>query len=105
MISIYVPNDVCRIMTDSEWTISRLNALFGLGFTYADSVVISNTNRDEQRYALKCVSLPLQLFMQSFLLPFGWTEEAGMLLSPQHSCLSDSDIAALIENSRKSFPA
>ena len=104
MISIYVRKDVCQIMTDTEWELSRLNALFGLGFTYADVVLLSGIHSEESKhYAIKCVFAPLQTYLASFLAVFGWIEADGILYSPESSCLNGGDLIATIENSRQAF--
>jgi len=102
MISVYTAKGVCQIMTDTEWK-PRLTALMQLGFTYSDIVLISTNNSENRQYALQCLFQPLQTYLESFLIVFGWKEEGGILLSPDHSTLNTGDIIAIINNSRSAI--
>lgn len=101
-LNMNVRHGIAWILCNSDWTIDKINSLIGVGFAHdADVVIVSET--EGSRHALKCVSLPLHYYMQTFLLPFGWTEDSGILFSPKESCLNGGDLIALIENSRKAF--
>ncbi len=105
MISIWANQDICQIMTDSPWHPDRLNALFNLGFTYCDVVLVEAIYKEGQKgYAIKCTFTPLQTYLASFLAVFGWTEnDNGFLCSPENSCLNGGDLVAVIVNSRNAF--
>lgn len=105
MISINTTKGICRLMSDAGWNdLSRLNALFRLGFTYADSVILMSCyGSEDKRYAMKLTSIALQAYLESFLLPFGWTQEGGILFSPNESSLDSTDLMMLITNSRKAI--
>jgi hypothetical protein len=92
-------------MSDAGWEdLPRINALFSLGFTYADSVILMSCyGSEDKRYAMRFTSVALQAYLESFLLPFGWTEENGILFSPEHSTLDSTDLLNLTVNSRKAI--
>jgi hypothetical protein len=104
MISTYTRKGICQVLSDAGWETSRINALFVLGFTYADVVLLSGIHGDEgKRYAIKCTFAPLQTYLASFLAVFGWTESDGILYSPENPCLGSGDLIAVIANSREAF--
>jgi hypothetical protein len=106
MMSMYVTKGICQIMSDTEWE-PRLTALMQLGFTYADIVLLSTIDREgtgkPPRFALQCLFSPLQTYLESFLIVFGWTNENGILFSPEHSTLNSGDLIALISNSKRAI--
>lgn len=89
-------------MTDTEWK-PRLTALMQLGFTYSDIVLLSTNNSENRQYALQCLFQPLQTYLESFLIVFGWEEKDGILFSPEHSTITSGDIIALVNNSRSAI--
>lgn len=102
-LNMNIRSNVAWILCNAEWTYGKINALMGLAFAHDVDAAIVSELEGQAHHAIKCVSLPLQLYLQSFLLPFGWEEEGGILFSPKESCLNGGDLIALIENSRKSF--
>jgi hypothetical protein len=104
----YVCEGICRVSTTFGINSGVLECLFGLGFSLADVVVVSDLDRRQvgRWFAVRCSNQVLQSYLANLLVPFGWENRDGSLFSPNElGEFAANDLNEVIRNAAAALKA